>query len=360
MRRTVLLLGDINLLGVADPEVPFARVADTLARADVVLANLECCFYEPDGARDVHHREGFYASPRVASALRLAHVDAVGHANNVTYGADAIRSTLDVLDAIGMPHTGAGLDAAAARAPAVVEHEGLRIGFLQRTSVFWPTDHIAGPNSPGVATIRGHTAYRPRMEVSKAATRPGAPPEILTWADRGDLDAYLDDLRALRGDVDLLVASQHWGYGGEVLEYQSEIAHAVIDAGADVVMGHGPHESLPVEIYRDRPIFYGLGGFSFDIGHRGRKHGDWLGMMPRLVFDGVRLVEAAFRPVRHNERNETWFPRPASERDELLPLAENSHALGATLEFDEEEILVRLPGIVGSPSAVTASRQQGE
>lgn len=356
MRRTVLLLGDINLMGVADPEVPFSRVGDTLAEADVVLANLECCFYDPGVSRDVHNREGFYAPPDSAAALRLAHVDAVGHANNVTYGAEAILSTLDVLDVIGMPHAGAGLDAGAARAPVVIVHDGLRIGFLQRTSVFWPTDHVAGPTSPGVATIRGHTAYRPRMEVSKAATRPGAPPEILTWADRDDLDAYLEDLRALRAEVDLLVASHHWGYGGEVLAYQSEIAHAAIDAGADVVMGHGPHEPLPVEFYRDRPIFYGLGSFSFDMGHRGRKHGDWLGIMPRLVFDGTALVEAAFRPVRHNDRNETYFPRPDDERAVLEPLAEASRGRGAAMDFGAEEVVVRVPQSAPAKPAASASR----
>ena len=52
----------------------------------------------------------------------------------------------------------------------------------------------------------------------------------------------------------------------------TEIAHAAIDAGADIVMGHGPHYSLPVEMYKGRPIYYGLGNLSFHTGHVGRKH----------------------------------------------------------------------------------------
>ena len=53
-----------------------------------------------------------------------------------------------------------------------------------------------------------------------------------------------------------------------------EIAHAAIDAGADVVMGHGPHHPLPIEFYRGRPVFYGLGSFSFHTGHLGMAHGN--------------------------------------------------------------------------------------
>src|SRR5260370_13923609 len=62
----------------------------------------------------------------------------------------------------------------------------------------------------------------------------------------------------------------------------TEIAHAAIDTGADIVIGHGPHYSLPVELYRGKPIFYGLGSFSFHTGHGGRRHGDWIGMMARV------------------------------------------------------------------------------
>ena len=68
----------------------------------------------------------------------------------------------------------------------------------------------------------------------------------------------------------------------------TEIAHAAIDAGADIVIGHGPHYSLPVEIYKGKPIFYGLGSFSFHTGHGGRKHGDWVGMLARVTLEGAR------------------------------------------------------------------------
>jgi poly-gamma-glutamate synthesis protein (capsule biosynthesis protein) len=68
----------------------------------------------------------------------------------------------------------------------------------------------------------------------------------------------------LRAEADIPVASFHWGLDREVLDYMTEIGHAAIDAGADLVVGHWPHFALRVEIYRGKPIFYGLGNFSFD------------------------------------------------------------------------------------------------
>ena len=106
------------------------------------------------------------------------------------------------------------------------------------------------------------------------------------------------DIAALRREADIVVASCHWGLGEEVLDYMTEIAHAAIDAGADIVIGHGPHYSLPVEIYRGKPIFYGLGSFSFHTGHGGRRHGvDEVGFQGGLVleFSAEHAIERSGR-----------------------------------------------------------------
>src|SRR4249920_1759294 len=129
MRRTLMLTGDVNLMNVHDPQVPFARAKETLRQADVLFGNLECCFYEPATEHSVEH-EGFHAPLASAEALVIGGYHAVGTANNVNYGAEAIRSSLRRLDAIGIPYTGAGVNRGAARAPAIVTHEGLRFGFV--------------------------------------------------------------------------------------------------------------------------------------------------------------------------------------------------------------------------------------
>src|SRR5271154_6346378 len=138
---SIILVGDVILMNVADPAVPFARIAREMRAADLVLANLECLLYQPPGGHTVEH-EGFFADPDVAGeALKIAGIAAVGLANNVNYGAAAIAGSIARLDRLGIAHTGAGGDLAAARAPAILARGGLRVGFLQRSSVYWPTNH---------------------------------------------------------------------------------------------------------------------------------------------------------------------------------------------------------------------------
>ncbi|MDH4151795.1 MAG: CapA family protein [Betaproteobacteria bacterium] len=338
MSRTLMMFtGDINLMNVENPALPFGRICDTLHEADILFGNLECCLYQPPSDVSVTD-EGFYAAPAAGAALRLAGYHAVGNANNVNYGAAAIQSSLRELEKLGIPATGAGLNRTQARAPVIVTRNGARFGFVQRTSVYWPTNHEAGERSPGVAALRGHTAYqlpihKTRPEIPPA-NRPGVPPVIVTWTDPKYLAEYVAEIAALRKQVDVLVASQHWGLHEEVLEYMTEIAHAVIDAGADIVIGHGPHYSLPVEIYKGKPVFYGLGSFSFHTGHGGKKHGNWLGMLARVTLNGRECERAAFEFVRHNERNETVVCELPVEQAALEILRERSAKFKTAIRVD--------------------------
>ena len=343
MKRVLMLTGDVNLMNVTDPEVPFARMKDTLRQADVLFGNLECCFYEPAAAHALE-REGFYAPLASAQALVIGGYRAVGNANNVNYGEDAIRSSLARLEGLGIPYTGAGLNRQAARAPAIVTHGGLRFGFLQRTSVYWATGHEATDNSPGVAVLTGHTAYQPPLQVrlggGPPANRPGIPPAIHTWADAKSLAELTGDLRALRTAADIVVASHHWGLSEDVLDYQVETAHAAIDAGADVVMGHGPHYACAIEMYRGKPIFYGLGSFSFHTGHGGRAHGDWIGLLACLIFDDSALTEVALTLVRHDERNQTYVCDPSLDKDAVEQITRRCEKFGATLAVRGSALIV--------------------
>jgi Bacterial capsule synthesis protein PGA_cap len=173
MRRVLMLTGDVNLMNVSDPKVPFARIGDTLRQADVLFGNLECCFYEPGAGHSVE-REGFYAPLASARVLAIGGFHAIGNANNVNYGEEAIRSSLRELERVGIPCTGAGMNSKAARAPAVVTHQGLRFGFLQRTSVYWATGHEATDTSPGVAVLTGRPRIVPAFHRSSS---PGRTPD---------------------------------------------------------------------------------------------------------------------------------------------------------------------------------------
>jgi len=220
----------------------------------------------------------------------------------------------------------------------------VRVGVLQRSSVYWATDHEAHEDSPGIAVIQGHTAYhvptgrvQPRIP---PANRPGVPPVIVTWADADYLAEFCTDIAALRAEVDIVVASCHWGLGREPLAYMTQIARGAIDAGADLVIGHGPHYTLPVEIYRGRPICYGLGNLSFETGHGGRKHENWLGMLVELTIDGAGARTCGLRLVRHNDANETFFCRLADETEAVTDLCARSKKLGAVFAAQGERLHV--------------------
>src|SRR5271167_4479749 len=343
MAAKMILTGDVNLMNVTDPTVPFALVRDEFRAAAVVFSNLECCLYAPPGGHSLE-REGFFADPVAAGeALTSAGIAAVGIANNVNYGESAIMGSIARLDRLGIAHTGAGADRDAARAPAIVERDGVRFGFLQRSSVYWPTNHEAGENAPGIAVIRGHTAYQVPTHGSRPpANRPGVAPQIVTWADKHYLQGLAADLIALRQRADVVIASFHWGLHREVLQYMTEIAHAAIDAGADLVIGHGPHYSLPVEVYRGKPIFYGLGSFSFHTGHGGIQHGDWLGMMARISWGRGGIDSATFQFVRHDDRNRTLPRALADEGPAFDEVARESAGFGAALAAHGDQVSIEL------------------
>jgi poly-gamma-glutamate capsule biosynthesis protein CapA/YwtB (metallophosphatase superfamily) len=244
---------------------------------------------------------------------------------------------------VGISHTGAGANRAAARAAVILERDGVRFGFLQRSSVYWPTNHEAGDSTVGIAVIRGHTAYHvPLHDGRSPANRPGISPEIVTWADPAYLQWLEEDIADLRRRAEIVVASFHWGLHEEVLHYMSEIAHRAIDAGASMVIGHGPHFSLPIEVYRGKPIFYGLGSFSFHTGPGGRRHGDWLGMMVRTTWGRERIEKVAFQFVRHDDRNRTVPRALADEGAAFDRTARESARLGAKLVAQGDEVTIDL------------------
>jgi poly-gamma-glutamate capsule biosynthesis protein CapA/YwtB (metallophosphatase superfamily) len=346
MSLQMILTGDVNLMNVDDPRTPFARINDELRAADVVFSNLECCLVDTPAGHSLSN-EGFFADPQVGGeALKLAGVHAVGIANNVHYGDVTIKASIAHLDRLGILHAGAGADLAAARAPAVLERGGVRFGFLQRSSVYWPTNHEARKDAAGIAVIRGHTAYHVPMFKTRAdvppPNRPGVAPDIITWADAAYLSAFKEDIAALRPRVDVLVASCHWGLGKEVLQYMTEIAHAAIDAGADIVVGHGPHHSLAVEVYKGKPIFYGLGNFSFHTGHGGRRHPDWVGMLVRANASATGIEGVTFQFVRNNDRNETVACAMDEEAAQLADILARSRPFCTTFVTEGDQVRVAL------------------
>lgn len=340
MRHSLHLLGDINLKGVANPSRIFDVVGPQLAQADMVFANLECCLF--DGADGAAEKRGFYVPTTSAALLKAGGLQVVGTANNVTIGAEAIASSLSALAAAGIASVGAGLDRASAYRAVVVERNGLRYGFLQRTAVYWPDGHEAKSSQPGVAVLKAHTAYRPQYEQQAARTRPGVPPEVVTWADPASLAEVSKAVAELKAQADIVLASFHWGYRREVLQYQRQFAHAAIDAGADLVLGHGPHMILPLELHAGRPIVYGGGNFSFLYAHDSKPHADWVGMIMQAEIAERAIRRLTFSFVRRDPDDRTILRSIQDEPAERDTLIASSAANGAALAVEGDRLVLQL------------------
>ncbi len=251
------MLGDL-ILDEPEPDRFFAPARAVLLAADLVIGHVEV----------PHSRRGRVQSSDVpARPSDPAHLDALVRAgvrvatlagNHIAdAGPEAIEDTVETLRTLGIATAGAGASLAEAREPAVVEAAGRRVGVLSYNCV-GPRDSWARPSKAGCAYVEVLTHY----ELDHA--EPGGPPRIFTFATPESLETLRADIEALRSSVDLVVVSLHKGLGhvrARLAQYEREVAHIAIDAGADVVVGHHAHILRGVELYRGRPIFHGLGNF---------------------------------------------------------------------------------------------------
>ncbi|GHI08902.1 hypothetical protein AQI88_11690 [Streptomyces cellostaticus] len=220
---------------------PWGEALAVLERAapDARVINLETAVTR-DGdfapGKGVHYR----MSPANLPALAVVRPDVCVLANNhvLDFGPPGLAETLDCLAAAGLRTAGAGRDAVAAWRPASVP---LRAG--GRVLVF-----SFGMPSSGIPHGWAATAERSGVALVTAPTAETAA-------------AFAERLRQAGRPDDIVVASVHWGsnWGYAVSRAEVGFAHALIDAGVDVVHGHSSHHPRPVEVYRDRLVLYGCG-----------------------------------------------------------------------------------------------------
>jgi poly-gamma-glutamate synthesis protein (capsule biosynthesis protein) len=195
--------------------------------------------------------------PEMAKIFTDCGFDAVTVANNHMwdFGPEALLDTRALLIEKGIVPTGAGKDLDEAREPAIVEKNGVKVGFLGYCSVI-PAGGEAGKGKIGIAPLRVKTQYEGRG--------PHSPVRVLTEPDEDDLKMILEDIRKLRKKVDVVMVAFHWGViwvPRVIADYQVTVAHACIDAGADMIIGHHAHVPKAIEMYKGKAIFYSLSNF---------------------------------------------------------------------------------------------------
>ncbi len=261
---TLMACGDIG--PVFEPTEKFADlIAPLLKQADVRLGQCERTYSERGaepqftdgpGQQSGHHSR---LPQRMAGVFQAAGIDIVSVASNhaMDWGPDALVDTIDFFRGMGKQVIGGGRDAEEARRPAIVEKNGVKIAILAYCSVL-RSGQAAGKGKVGIAPMRAHNHYLPEE------FQPGTPPRIVTVPYEDDMAAMQEDIRKAKGQADVVIVSIHWGLRlvpKTICTYQPPVAHAAIDAGADLILGHHAHSIKAIEVYKGKVCFYSIGNF---------------------------------------------------------------------------------------------------
>jgi poly-gamma-glutamate capsule biosynthesis protein CapA/YwtB (metallophosphatase superfamily) len=299
-------------------EPRFLELRQILHGADAVFANLETNIHRYlDGGQKPHDGGGTYLTtePEILEDIKWLGVNimACGSSHADDYGPGTILGTIDYLDKAGIAHAGSGRHLAEARAPGFLDTPRGRVGLVAAMEGWGSRageqrrDTFGYPGTNGLRYREIHQVDAPTLEVLRRAGRElgwdrqrerggssashaggstnynllgltftlGEEFATHSYANKSDVEENVRQVRFAKEFADYVIASLHChSQGGEtyktaelrsgveeLADFAVDYAHECIDAGADVFAGHGPQCQLGVEIYKGRPIFYGLGCF---------------------------------------------------------------------------------------------------
>jgi Bacterial capsule synthesis protein PGA_cap len=260
-------------------------VREYLRSADLTLANLE----NPVIEDAVYHPEDptFHGDLRLLPILEKASIDGVTLGNNhiLDAGVLGLEETLAHLKDANISSVGAGMDLESARAPMIFNLGGTKVGVLNYQGVpsyewAWATENI-----PGTAPLQE--------------------------------DVVREDIKNLRPKVDVIMIMPHWGreYIAPPEPEQVELAHAAVDAGADLFVGGHAHWPKGIEVYQGKPIFYGTGNFLFD---QAWSEETSTGIFADIILYKDRVVQARPVPFIILDRSQPNFLVPDGGGDRAL------------------------------------------
>jgi poly-gamma-glutamate capsule biosynthesis protein CapA/YwtB (metallophosphatase superfamily) len=305
-------------------EPEYLALVDMIRQADVSFTNLESTIRERDeGAPVFQHGTPMTTPPALLGDLRWMGFDILSMANNhaTDYGVGGILASIAHLRRADFPFAGTGANLAEARAPAYVDVGAGRVALVAGNAFFSAPGTQAGeqrrdsPGRPGANPIGFTTGYTVDDQTLQALLRAsrelgfsqdrarqralfysenempkdeddrvaflghnfqrGNAFSVTTRTNPADQDGVLRAIREARRQADWVIFSFHYHELGdrgrleakkftemqEPAGFVVDLARAAIDAGADAVVGHGPHLTLGAEIYKSRPILYSLGNF---------------------------------------------------------------------------------------------------
>jgi len=418
---TFALTGDAIItraLSVYD-EPEYLEMIDMIRGADASFVNLEMLFHDYE-MYPMHQSGGTWmrGDPELVDELVWAGFDMVSRANNHTgdYGVEGMRLTTRYVDEAGLVQAGVGESLAEAREAHFLETAKGRVALISLASTF-PDHSRAGrtrgdiPPRPGLSPLRYSTtrvvtsgqwenlrrAFEDveiratitgnRMRALGTTFEVGSSPGIRTEPDPTDvaeIAAVVTSARRLADHVIVTIhAHESAGATSVPAEFLPTFARAMIDAGATIFVGHGPHVLRGIEIYKGKPIFYSLGDFIFqnetldrlpaenyasydlgpdshvadfndaryDMGRSGfpSRREIWESVIAMPRFRGGELVEVTLHPITLGFGAPAWVrgrPRLASGElgaKILKDLIDRSEPFGTHIEVKDGVGIIRVP-----------------
>lgn len=285
---TLVAVGDIMLGGTAEEimlkngyDYPFKHTRHLLSNADIVIGNLEGPLTNRE-APEISDKQYLFRSPPqdISPALQRAGFNAMNLANNhiLDYGAIGMNDTIESLDKYGIASVGVGQNLGEARAGRIIRTAHGDVALLGYSLTF-PESFWATDSRPG-------TAFAHRKQI-------------------------VEDIQRLSQQADYVVVSFHWGREKtETLRpYQPRLAHAAIDAGADIVLGHHPHILQAIEKYKQGLIIYSLGNYVFGSYSQDARNS----VVARITLHDGNYHSAELTPINVLNTQVVFQPRPLKD-----------------------------------------------
>lgn len=289
----------------------------SLLKGDVVFTNFEATVAEK--GESVHEGRGFLTPPESLDALSTFGFNLLALSGNHAFdlGPTGIRNTLRETTARKIAHAGIGETLAEAAAPAYLHTPKGTIALVASASGLIGPGASATADRPGVNELRVEAGDKQNEATDDL---PGAPENT---PNKEDAQRILQSIRDARKNADLVIVYQHnHVFGNKSFstiftegmperlapnDWLKNWTHAEIDAGADIVVMHGAPLLHGVEIYHDRPIFYDLGNFIYNVPPTLTyidEPMNWESALAYVEFQDKTLRSITFRPVALNNVGE--------------------------------------------------------
>ncbi|MDR2763910.1 MAG: CapA family protein [Tannerella sp.] len=312
----LVLAGDCNLhqkISIYD-DPDYLAFYKRIQTADAAFLNIESQvqpeLYPAPGPGSHAFRSGgiyLYSPDWILDEFKWAGFNLFSVANNHSfdYGEAGLRASVKAIHDRRLVYAGAGENLALARAPRFLDTQHGRVALIAISSTLLPGSWAGRqradlPGRFGINPLRYQTTYTvkpetlnvlrevsllgrpaafrtgtgndsPTVRLGEAVYQAGDEPSVHTQANRQDVEELLASIRDARQQADWVIVTIHAHEGSPYTKSKSadfleDFAHKAIDEGADVFANHGPMDPRGVELYKGKPIFYGVGNFAFD-GH---------------------------------------------------------------------------------------------